>query len=72
MHYFDCGIWQCRQSHTRIWRPGEQCGARPRKSIAALAGVDATEVLFTSGATEANNLAILGLADSVVALDGGI
>ena len=32
-----------------------------RRLIAAAAGVDASELIFTSGATEANNLAILGL-----------
>jgi len=35
-----------------------------RKSIAKLAGCEADEVYFTSGATEANNLAILGLANA--------
>lgn len=34
-----------------------------RKEIAEGVGADASEVVFTSGATEANNLAILGLAD---------
>lgn len=45
------------------------CGARAKKAVeharrqvAAAAGAKPDEVLFTSGATEANNLAILGLA----------
>jgi cysteine desulfurase len=33
-----------------------------RESVAHLLGADASEVIFTSGATEANNLAVLGLA----------
>lgn len=35
-----------------------------RESIAAVAGARPDEVYFTSGATESNNLAILGLADA--------
>ncbi|MFO1188892.1 MAG: cysteine desulfurase family protein [Alphaproteobacteria bacterium] len=31
--------------------------------VAALIGADADDIIFTSGATEANNLALLGLAD---------
>jgi cysteine desulfurase len=34
-----------------------------RKSIAKSVGVDATEIVFTSGATESNNLAIRGVAE---------
>jgi len=35
---------------------------RARESVAALIGVEAEDVLFTAGATEANNTALLGLA----------
>ena len=35
-----------------------------REAIAAVAGANADEVYFTSGATESNNIAILGLADA--------
>ena len=35
-----------------------------RDQIAAVAGANRGDVIFTSGATESNNLAILGLADS--------
>jgi cysteine desulfurase len=37
---------------------------RAREQVAAVAGVQPDEVVFTSGATESNNLAILGLAAS--------
>ena len=33
-----------------------------RDQVAAVVGVERDEVLFTSGATESNNMAILGLA----------
>ncbi len=35
---------------------------RARESVASLIGVEAEDVLFTAGATEANNIALLGLA----------
>jgi len=36
-----------------------------REEVAALVGAQPDEVIFTSGATEANNLAILGMADAL-------
>ena len=41
----------------------KQAVQKARDQVAAVVGVGRDEVLFTSGATEANNLAILGLID---------
>lgn len=45
----------------------KQAVQRARDHVAAVVGIGRDEVLFTSGATEANNLAILGLADHGIA-----
>lgn len=45
----------------------KQAVQRARDHVAEVVGVGRDEVLFTSGATEANNLAILGLADHGIA-----
>jgi cysteine desulfurase len=46
----------------RFGRKARQALEDARERIAALVDADADEVIFTSGATEANNLAIFGLA----------
>jgi len=50
---------------SRTHRPGWDASdavERARKQVAALIGASAREIVFTSGATEANNLAIAGIA----------
>lgn len=50
-------------SRTHEWgRRARQAVERARDRIAAVAGAARSEVIFTSGATESNNLTILGLA----------
>jgi cysteine desulfurase len=41
----------------------KQAVERARDAVAAVVGADPQEVIFTSGATESNNIAILGLAE---------
>lgn len=50
-----------------LGRKARQALEDARERIAALLGADADEVVVTSGATEANNLAIFGLAGPAVA-----
>ena len=47
--------------HIVGWR-AEKAASEAASSVSALIGADADELIFTSGATEANNLALLGLA----------
>ncbi len=47
--------------HVMGWT-ADQAVSDAATSVADLIGVDASEIVFTSGATEANNLALLGLA----------
>jgi cysteine desulfurase len=47
----------------RVGRRARQALEDAREQVAALLGAQPDEVIFTSGATEANNLAIFGLAD---------
>src|SRR5262245_56158591 len=47
--------------HAYGWEAGSAVEAAA-KQVAAAIGADADEIVFTSGATEANNLAVLGTA----------
>ena len=50
-----------------VGRDAEAATERARGEVAALLGADAREIVFTSGATEANNLAIKGAARQALA-----
>ncbi|MEY4298699.1 MAG: hypothetical protein RLZZ423_1878, partial [Cyanobacteriota bacterium] len=68
--------WRERAANpsSRLHRPGLLAAAaveRGRGQIAAGLGVEPEAVIFTSGATEANNLALKGLAEAELEAGGG-
>ena len=54
--------WGNPSSVHRLGRQARAALDRAREQVAALAGASAGQVVFTSGGTEANNLALLGVA----------
>jgi len=64
---------QAANPSSRLHRPGLLAGAaveQARGRIAAGLGLPAEAVIFTSGATEANNLALKGLAEAELEAGG--
>src|SRR5690554_219594 len=49
------------RSHLAGWQ-AEQAVEKARQQVASLLGADVREIVWTSGATEANNLALIGAA----------
>ncbi|GIT72804.1 MAG: hypothetical protein Ct9H300mP28_26180 [Pseudomonadota bacterium] len=55
--------WQCGQPQSFIWLEVEKVVDDARELIGNLIGAGGKEIFFTSGATESDNLAILGVAE---------
>lgn len=63
LHYLDIEFGNAGSRTHEFGLIAKQAVQKARSQVAAIVDVSASEVLFTSGATESNNLAILGLRD---------
>ncbi|WP_447909475.1 cysteine desulfurase DndA [Brevundimonas bullata] len=63
LRYFDEEYGNAGSRTHEYGSRAKQAVQQARNAVAAVVQADASEVVFTSGATEANNLALLGLAE---------
>jgi cysteine desulfurase len=61
LHYFDIEYGNTGSRTHTFGAEAKRATQRAREQVAAVVDADSSEVIFTSGATEADNLAILGL-----------
>src|SRR5688500_13970389 len=61
--YFNEKFGNAASRQYRLGWDAQEAVEQARSEVAALIGADAKEIVFTSGATEANNLALKGLAE---------
>ena len=58
------GAWNAHATEHRIGRMASDAVEEAREKVAALLGCESSEVIFTSGATEASNIVLRGLTRS--------
>lgn len=63
LHYLDIEFGNAGSRTHEFGLVAKQAVQKTRNQVAAVVDASASEVIFTSGATESNNLAILGLKD---------